>query len=107
MGSSAPRSLWRGREQERFRERVGGGSSVAAAHLVLQEHVVGHVDDPLHVDDGADAGDVHLSQHGEHQDGLHQQLAVLGLGDAVQDRLHVDGELDLSRRHLQRTRGRS
>lgn len=73
----------------------------AAAHLVLQEHVVGRADDLLHVDDGAHAGDVHLGQHGEHQDGLHQQLPVLGLGDAVQHRLHVDGELDLSRRHLQ------
>ena len=53
------------------------------------------------MDDGADARDVHVGQHGEHQDALHQQLPVLRLRDAVQDRLHVDGELDLSGRHLE------
>lgn len=110
MCSSAPRSLWRGREYE---HSVNGlesqwESPAGAAHLILQEHVVSHVDDLLHVDDRANAGDVHLGQHGEHQDGLHQQLPVLGLGDTVQNRLHVDGELDLSRRHLRRRiRGRS
>lgn len=71
------------------------------AHLILEEHVVGLVHDFLHVDDRADAWDLHVSQHGEHQDGLHQQLPVLGLRDTVQHRLHVDGELDLSRRHLE------
>lgn len=71
------------------------------AHLILEEHVVGLVDDFLHMYDGADAWDLHVSQHGEHQDGLHQQLPVLGLRDTVQHRLHVDGELNLSRRHLE------
>lgn len=71
------------------------------ADLILVEHVVGQVDDLLHVDDGADARDVHVGQHGEHQDALHQQLPVLRLRDAVQDRLHVDGELDLSGCHLE------
>lgn len=68
--------------------------------LILVEHVVGDVDDLLHVDDGADARDVHVGQHGEHQDGLHQQLSVLRLRDAVQNRLNVDGEFDLSWCHL-------
>lgn len=72
-----------------------------AAHLILAEHVVGQVDDLLHVDDGADAWDVYVSQHGEHQDGLHQQLPVLRLRDAVQNRLHVDGELYLFCCHLE------
>lgn len=76
-------------------------SSDVTAHLILVEHVVGQVDDLLHLDDGADARDLHVGQHGEHQDGLHQQLSVLRLRDTVQNRLHVDGELDLSRRHLE------
>lgn len=58
------------------------------------------MDDFLHVDDGADAGDVYVSQHGEHQDGLHQQLPVLRLRDSVQYCFHVDGELNLTRSHL-------
>lgn len=70
------------------------------AHLILVEHVVSEVDDLLHVDDGADARDVHVGQHGEHQDGLHQQLSVLRLRDAVQNGLNVDGELDLAWCHL-------
>lgn len=93
-------------------QSVGADAGEFDAHLVFEEHVVRQVDDLLDVDDGADARDVHVGQHGEHQDGLHQQLPVLGLRDAVQDRLHVDGELDFSRRHLEKegrqrtTRGR-
>lgn len=68
--------------------------------LILVEHVVGEVDDLLHVDDGADALDLHVGQHGEDQDGLHQQLSVLWLGDAVKNCLHVDGEFDLAGGHL-------
>lgn len=68
--------------------------------LILVEHVIGLVDDLLHVDDGADARDLHVGQHGEHQDGLHQQLPVLRLRDAIQNRLDMDGEFDLSWCHL-------
>lgn len=76
-------------------------SSDAAAHLILAEHVIGQLDDLLHVDDGADARDVHVGQHGEDQDGFHQQLPVLRLRDAVQHRLDMHGKLDLSGRHLE------
>lgn len=75
--------------------------NTSSADLILVEHVVGEVDDLLHVDDGADARDLHVGQHGEDQDGLHQQLPVLRQGDAVQDGLHVDGELDLTGGHLE------
>lgn len=75
------------------------------ADLIFVEHVISDVDDLLHVDDGADTLDLHVGQHGEDQDGLHQKLPVLRLRDAVQHRLHMDGEFDLSRRHL-KGRGR-
>jgi len=74
---------------------------VTDADLILVEHVVGLVDDLLHVDDGADAWDLHISQHGEDQNGLHQQLSVLRLRDSVQNCFHVDGELYLSWGHLE------
>lgn len=80
--------------------KAGCETTDVAAHLVLVEHVVGQLDNLIHVDDGADGRDVHVGQHGEHQDGLHQQLPVLRLRDTVQDRLHMDGELDLSWCHL-------
>lgn len=70
------------------------------ADLVFVEHVIGLVDDLLHVNDGTDAGDVHISQHGEDQDGLHQQLSVLRLRDSVQNCLHMDRELYLPGGHL-------
>lgn len=109
MCSSAPRSFCRRRGGGANTPVTRGGSKKRhgcwligseGADLVLVEHVVGLVDDLLHVDDGADAGDVHIGQHGEDQDGLHQQLSVLRLRDSVQHGLHVDGELYLPRGHL-------
>lgn len=80
------------------------GAESADSDLIFVEHVVGLVDDFLHVNDRADAGDVHVGQHGEDQDGLNQELSVLRLGDTVQHRLHVDRELYLSRGHLERAK---
>lgn len=68
--------------------------------LVVVEHFTGHVDYLIYMDDTADALQLHLSQQGEHQYGLHQQLAVLWLGHAIQHRLHVHCKLDLTGGHL-------
>lgn len=101
MCSSAPRSLWKKKKKKMMRSEWIRDEFGADAHLVLVEHVVGQVDDLLHVDDGADALDVHVGEHCEDQDGLHQKLPVLRLRDSVQNGLHVDGELYLSWGHLE------
>lgn len=72
-------------------------------HLVLVEHIVGNVDDLLHMDDAAKALDINISQHSEHQDCLHKQLPVLRLRHSVQYRLHMHSKLNLTWCHLETT----
>lgn len=69
-------------------------------HLVLQEQLVGHLHDVVHMDDAANAVHLRVRQQRQHHDGLHQQLPVLGLGHAVEHRLNVDSKLDLLWGHL-------
>ena len=75
-------------------------------HLIFIEHVVSNVNYFLHVDDAADAVNVHICEHGEHQNPLHQQLTIFRHGYPVQHRLHVHCKLDLPRGHLRTWRRR-
>lgn len=74
--------------------------SAATSYLILQKVLIGHVYDVVHTDDSTNGVDIQFCQHSENQDRLHQQLPVLRLRNTVQNRLHVDGKLDLLGSHL-------
>ncbi len=85
-----------------------GSRGQRLTNLLVDEDVVGGVDEAVDADDLVPAGlaVVVLLDEDEHHHGLHHELAVLGLRDAVQHHLHLQRELLLPSRHLNNKQSR-